>query len=557
MKKIMMTLAAVLCCAMAMTVSLTSCTIDNGDNPVIKPDSNVPDPLLNWGCSIAEVEQHVHAKKWWKDGNAKLEFWEFPFHSWHKWYYVSETFTEQYLFETEDGKNLRYVYIRCLDNTVSSNPFMNLLQRQGFQDTGKTVQFSGTPHEQYLSADGKTEALVNVDDIGYWYLIYKPNVLDLEPLLNWGCSIAEVEQHIHAKNWWADGNDKLEFWEEPFQSWHKYYYVSDTFTEQYLFETQDGQNLRYVYIACADNTVSGNPFVDLLQRQGFLDTGKTVQFYGETYEQYFSADGKTEALLGVDDDGYWWVIYKPKATEPVAMADVVTLDAAPHSLYKLDTKELLPIYIAVNSAYKDDYGETQFYDLSTITDVQVSADMFDIDASHLADNGYIKLTPNPEKNETKDMLEDIEDYGANKWQTGVTVTLTNNRGEKLVKELQLVYLPKNEQKEVLNIKKSDLNENNELILDPAVIAQFGLTEWPNGRKGDYAIFDRGDLRKAQFTDDGKVLVQTWGDTTEPDEPYKLTLTFTRSLTGSPIPLLPDGEALMVNFRYELELNISE
>lgn len=419
MKKTLMAIAAVLCCAMAMTVSLTSCTIDNGDNPVIKPDSNVPDPLLNWGCSIAEVEQHVHAKKWWKDGNAKLEFWEFPFHSWHKWYYVSETFTEQY-----------------------------------------------------------------------------------------------------------------------------------------LFETQDGQNLRYVYIACADNTVSGNPFVDLLQRQGFQDTGKTVQFYGETHEQYFSADGKTEALLGVDDDG-WWVIYKPKATEPVAMADVVTLDAAPHSLYKLDTKELLPIYIAVNSAYKDDYGETQFYDLSTITDVQVSADMFDIDASHLADNGYIKLTPNPEKNETKDMLEDIEDYGANKWQTGVTVTLTNNRGEKLVKELQLVYLPKNEQKEVLNIKKSDLNENNELILDPAVIAQFGLTEWPNGGKGDYAIFDRGDLRKAQFTDDGKVLVQTWGDTTEPDEPYKLTLTFTRSLTGSPIPLLPDGEGLMVNFRYELELNISE
>lgn len=169
--------------------------------------------------------------------------------------------------------------------------------------------------------------------------------------------------------------------------------MSETFTEQYLFETQDGQNLRYVYIACADNTVSGNPFVDLLQRQGFQDTGKTVQFYGETYEQYFSADGKTEALLGVDDDGYWWVIYKPKATEPVAMADVVTLDAAPHSLYKLDTKELLPIYIAVNSAYKDDYGETQFYDLSTITDVQVSADMFDIDTSHLADNGYISLTP--------------------------------------------------------------------------------------------------------------------------------------------------------------------
>ncbi len=554
MKKIMMTLAAVLCCAMTMMVSMTSCTIDNGDNPVINPDSNVSDPLLNWGCSIDEVQKHIQAKKWWKDGNDELEFWEGT-QSWHKWYWVSETFTEQYLFENQDGQNLSLVYCVCVDNNVSGNPFANLLQRQGFQGPGKPVQFFGDPYEQYLSADGKTEAWVRVDDDGYWSIWYKPNALD--PLLNWGCSIAEVEQHVQAKNWWREGNDKLEFWDFPFQSWHKWYYVSDTFTEQYLFETQDGQNLRYVYIACGDNTVSGNPFVDLLHRQIFQDTGNTVQFFGDPHRQYLSADGKTEALVGVDDNGFWYLIFKPMATEPVAMADVVTLDAVPHSLYKLDTKELLPIYIAVNSAYKDDYGETQFYDLSTITDVQVSADMFDIDTSHLADNGYIKLTPKPENEETKSMLEDVEDYGAAKWESGVTVMLTNSNGEKLAKELQLVYLPKNEQKEVLNIKKSDLNENNELILDPAVIAQFGLTEWPNGRKGDYSIFDRGDLRKAQFTDDGKLLVQTWGDTTEPEEPYKLTLTFTRSLTGSPIPLLPEGEGLMVNFRYELELIINE
>ena len=125
------------------------------------------------------------------------------------------------------------------------------------------------------------------------------------------------------------------------------------------------------------------------------------------------------------------------------------------------------------------------------------------------------------------------------------------------KELQLVYLPKNEQKEVLNIKKSDLNENNELILEPAVIKQFNLAEWPNDRKGDVKKAMMEGFFRAEITDDGKLLVRTDGHTTDPDEPDVLTLTFTRSLTGSPQPMLPDGEGLMVNFRYELELNISE
>ena len=172
----MMTHAAVLCYAMIMTVSMTSCS--DKDNPVVTPDSKVPDPLLNWGCSIDEVEQHVQAKKWWKDWNDKLEFWDFPFQSWHKWYYVSETFTEQYLFETQDGQNLRYVYCACGDNTVSGNPFANLLQCQGFQDTGNTVQFFGESHRLYLSTDGKTEALVGVDDESYWWVIYKPKATE-------------------------------------------------------------------------------------------------------------------------------------------------------------------------------------------------------------------------------------------------------------------------------------------------------------------------------------------------------------------------------------------
>ena len=244
-------------------------------------------------------------------------------------------------------------------------------------------------------------------------------------------------------------------------------------------------------------------------------------------------------------------------TKPVKMADVVTLNTAPQSFYKLDTKELLPIYIAVNSAYKDEKGETQFYDLSKIKEIKVSKDMFIVDASHLADNGYIKLTPDPDNDDTKSMVENVEEYGVYRIAGGFTVELINDNGENLISELDYIYLPKNEQKEVLDIKQSDLNEKNQLILEPAVLSQFDFSEWPIARKGDFAKWDTEGFFDAKITEDGKLVLTTDGLTTDPDEPDTLTLEFTRSITGSPLPLLPEGEGLMVNFRYELELNISE
>ena len=246
-------------------------------------------------------------------------------------------------------------------------------------------------------------------------------------------------------------------------------------------------------------------------------------------------------------------------TKPVKMADVVTLTTAPQSFYKLDTKEMLPIYVAVNSAYKDARGNTKFYDLSKVKEVNVSVtnDMFIVDASHLAENGYIKLTPDPDNSDTKSMIDIVENYGVYKISGGFTVELINDKGEKLVSDLDYTYLAKNEQKEVLSIKQSDLDENNQLILEPAVLSQFDFSEWPIARKSDFAKWDMEGFFDAKITEDGKLVLTTDGLTTDPDEPDTLTLEFTRSITGSPLPLLPEGEGLMVNFRYELELNISE
>ena len=146
------------------------------------------------------------------------------------------------------------------------------------------------------------------------------DILNFDPLLKWGCSIADVEQHMQKKEWWQDGNNQLEYWEDPYQSWHKWYWVDATneLTEQYLFETEDGQNLRYAISICWNNTVPAEKFVNTLYHQGFHSTGETVEFCDEIFERFLSADGETEALYNTDADGYSQAIYRPVETsQPV------------------------------------------------------------------------------------------------------------------------------------------------------------------------------------------------------------------------------------------------
>ena len=62
----------------------------------------------------------------------------------------------------------------CWDNTVPVEVCYNLLARQGFHATGNTILFDGANnYNQYLSADGQTEALALADSDG-WYITYRP-----------------------------------------------------------------------------------------------------------------------------------------------------------------------------------------------------------------------------------------------------------------------------------------------------------------------------------------------------------------------------------------------
>ena len=86
-------------------------------------------------------------------------------------------------------------------------------------------------------------------------------------------------------------------------------------TEQYLYETQDGQNLSFVLCYCWCPSIPAETRDELLLRLGFQNTGETVEFDGYTYDHFLSADGVTEALTQfIPEPGYhncWETIFRP------------------------------------------------------------------------------------------------------------------------------------------------------------------------------------------------------------------------------------------------------
>jgi hypothetical protein len=135
-----------------------------------------------------------------------------------------------------------------------------------------------------------------------------------DPYLKWGSNLAEVETHIKAKQFWAVGNYELEFWEG--EGWHRWYYVAPNFTEQYLFETKDGQDLTCVMCICHDATLPIDIFTKSLQLQGYTYLGKLHYPNNDFYDDFFlSADGETEALVYANTYGGWIIDYLPFYSE--------------------------------------------------------------------------------------------------------------------------------------------------------------------------------------------------------------------------------------------------
>ncbi len=133
----------------------------------------VNDPYLKWGGNLAEVEAHIKAKQFWAEGNYHPEFWEG--NGWHRWYHIASKFTEQYLFETEDGQNLTSMVCICYDPSLPIDMFNKSLLLQGYTYLGK-LHYPDTEDydDLFLSADEKTGVLVYPNSYGGWVMDYAP-----------------------------------------------------------------------------------------------------------------------------------------------------------------------------------------------------------------------------------------------------------------------------------------------------------------------------------------------------------------------------------------------
>lgn len=132
----------------------------------------------------------------------------------------------------------------------------------------------------------------------------------LDPTIEWGLSLSDVETYVHRKSWW---NERVELVHNG-KRWYKVYWVSDTMQEAYGFPTEDGQNLNFVICASYDPAASVEMAKALVLHQGFIPAGK-IQFPGkEPYDLFFSVDKATEVFIRLYDDGSWRISYQP--TDP-------------------------------------------------------------------------------------------------------------------------------------------------------------------------------------------------------------------------------------------------
>ena len=171
MKKSTLLLAAA-CCMFMLSLSFSAC--QPKEEPKQETAVDCIDPLLNWGADYAAVQAHVEAKKWYKNGNENLELWGGM--GWHRWYWVSDSITEQYLFETEDGKNLWEVVCICYDSKISREEGKKYLSYRGYTFVKhKDATDSIMEYDAYLSKDKKTGAGVfQYTDSHTWLIDFFP-----------------------------------------------------------------------------------------------------------------------------------------------------------------------------------------------------------------------------------------------------------------------------------------------------------------------------------------------------------------------------------------------
>ena len=350
MKKNLMTLAAVLCCAMTMAV-FSACLSDNNDNPtvpsggvnkgiVINLDSIVIKPYLQFGASLADVEKYMKENyPDWTDMNpdALNEYQQQGGATWKKTY-TKDNRTIKYLFGNDTGGSLLLVSYG-FNSPISLPAVKTELERNGFTYEGilKFDDYDADVCNLFLSADKTIEAQLSywAKDGGSWSLSFqnldendlqflvpedvnKGVVIGLgdiviKPYLQFGASLADVEKYIFQN--YADYKAKDT---EALQS------ITIDNVTHYITEYSNGKRSIGLSFANADGTnlevisynyffpTSLEPVIAELERNGFVYKGE-LDLEPDICNMYLSSDGTIEVMLSSweKDGGYWSISFQP------------------------------------------------------------------------------------------------------------------------------------------------------------------------------------------------------------------------------------------------------
>ncbi|MCR5519372.1 MAG: hypothetical protein K6F21_03485 [Bacteroidales bacterium] len=163
MKRILLSLMA----GCAMIMALASCNKDK---------FSIERPYTEFGKDLADVEAFMTNSSYAAAADT-LMFWEYL--GWCKAYTVAEDLSLYYVFDAEDGKNLKVAFYEYKGNTVPVSEVETIIQDQGFVYEGHAVypQEGQWPFNYYLSGDGKVVTQVFDSGKGEWvamYSSYKP-----------------------------------------------------------------------------------------------------------------------------------------------------------------------------------------------------------------------------------------------------------------------------------------------------------------------------------------------------------------------------------------------
>ena len=145
-------------------------------------------PYLKLGSSVDEARKHIAAndESWVRWSQYGLYPSEDGLNFWYDGYFAGSNYV-YYYYETEDGKNLKFVHYYYNGGTLSSDVMVPELEEMGFTYKG-IIKYPEAPDEQYfiyLSEDGEIEAQrVNWSSDSSWSISFQPtDPDDLELLI--------------------------------------------------------------------------------------------------------------------------------------------------------------------------------------------------------------------------------------------------------------------------------------------------------------------------------------------------------------------------------------